>query len=50
MDKILIKIVNVKNRENPSSGFRATQCEETDGYDEANGRFYKLFMKLNAGI
>jgi hypothetical protein len=50
MDKILIKIVNVNYQENPSSGFRAAQCEETDGYGEANGRFTNCFMKLNGGF
>ena len=42
MDKIFIVIVNVKYHENPSSGFSAAQCEETGGYGEANGIFYKL--------
>jgi hypothetical protein len=35
MDKILIKILDMKYQENPSSGFRAAQCEETDGYGDA---------------
>jgi hypothetical protein len=42
MNKILTKIVNVKYQENPSRGFRASQCQETGGYGEANGRLYKL--------
>jgi len=45
MDKILMKIVDVKYQENPSSGFRAAQCEETDEYGETNGRFYKLLYE-----
>jgi hypothetical protein len=49
-DKILIKIVDVKYQKNPSSGFRASQCEEKSGYGEANGRFYKLLNELNGGF
>jgi len=41
MDKILIRIVNMKYQENPSSGFCAAQCEETDGCAEVNGRSYR---------
>jgi hypothetical protein len=45
MDKILVEIINVKYQENPSSEFRAAQCQETDGYGEAKGCFYRLLYE-----
>jgi hypothetical protein len=45
MDKVVINSANVKFQETPSSGIHAAQCEETDGYDDANCRFYKLLYE-----
>jgi hypothetical protein len=40
--QIFEKYSNIKFNENPSSGSRAVQFGQTDGHDEANGRFSRF--------
>jgi len=37
----LVKLSNIKFRENPLNGSRVVPCGRTDGRDEANSRFWQ---------
>jgi hypothetical protein len=42
---IFNKGTNIKFDQNPSSGGRVVPCAQTDGHDEANGRFSQFWEK-----
>ena len=48
--QIFIKVPNIKFHGNPSSGSHADICGQTDGHDEANRRFSRLWERAKKTV